>query len=262
MDVQENINQHFRPEEAPFITEAETWIATAVSQYRPYLSGFLNPRQIYILQTLVNGQDGVRVHFNGGYASAEQQRALIFPDYYVPQTSDFELQLFEIVYPTKFAELHHSQILGTLANLGIDPTIFGDILSDNGIWQVFVSANMAAFFKTQVDRIGKIKVHLSERALSDVVLPQTDWEKSTGLVASLRLDAVVAEGFNLSRNRVKGIIENGDVRLNWMTNQHSDAALGAGDMISVRHFGRVRLDAVNGKTRKDKIKIDLSVVRS
>ncbi|MGV0168824.1 RNA-binding protein [Furfurilactobacillus sp. WILCCON 0119] len=259
---QGNIEQHFRAEEAPFVETAQTWIATAASQYRPYLTGFLNPRQLYILQTLINRQDGLAVHMNGGYPGAEQQRALIFPDYYTPQTADFELQLFEIVYPTKFAELHHSQILGTLANQGIDPTIFGDIVTDDGVWQVVVAQNMAEYFKLQVDRIGKIKVHLSERELGDMARPQIDWEHITGLVASLRLDTVVAEAFNLSRNRAKGIIESGDVRLNWMTNQHADADLGAGDMVSVRHFGRVRLDALNGKTRKDKLKIDLSVVRS
>ncbi|GEK27953.1 YlmH family RNA-binding protein [Furfurilactobacillus siliginis] len=262
MDTQANIMQHFRSEEAPFVEEAQAWLSTASQQYRPYLTGFLNPRQVYILQTLVNGTDGLKAHFNGGYPAAEQQRALIFPDYYEPQVGDFELQLFEIVYPTKFAELHHSMILGTLANLGIDTAIFGDILTDQGVWQVFVAANMAEFFKLQVDRVGKIKVHLSERELSDAVSPEIDWTPLNGLVASLRLDTVVAEAFNLSRNRAKGIIESGDVRLNWMPNLHPDADLGAGDMVSVRHFGRVRLDAINGKTRKDKLKIDLSVVRS
>lgn len=261
MAADTQVIQHFRPEEASFISEAQTWIATAGSEYRPYLTGFLNPRQLYILQTLVNAEDGLKAHANGGYPNAEQQRALIFPDYYTPQIDDFELQLLEIIYPTKFAELHHSDILGTLANLGIDTSIFGDIITDGSIWQVVVAASMTAFFKTQVERIGKIKVHLSERSLADALLPQVDWERLPELVTSLRLDTVIAAAFNLSRNRAKGLVEAGDIRLNWMTNMHADTALEAGDMVSVRHFGRVRLDALNGKTRKDKLKIDLSVVR-
>lgn len=86
-----NVKQHFRPDEGPLIDQIQDWLETVRDQYRPILTWFLNPRQRYILTTMVNQDDQIKVAFNGGFANAEMQRALIFPDYYQPQDSDFEL---------------------------------------------------------------------------------------------------------------------------------------------------------------------------
>ena len=42
---EDNIKQHFRPDEATLIDQANDWVATAEGQYRPVLTPFLNPRE-------------------------------------------------------------------------------------------------------------------------------------------------------------------------------------------------------------------------
>lgn len=85
----DNIAQHFRKEEAAFIESATGWIQQANDEYRPILTHFLNPRQQYILETLVNRETDVKLRQNGGYPGAEMQRGLIYPDYF--ETSDSDL---------------------------------------------------------------------------------------------------------------------------------------------------------------------------
>lgn len=48
-----NIKQHFRPDEAPLIDQVNDWTATAEGQYRPILTPFLNPRERFILTLLI-----------------------------------------------------------------------------------------------------------------------------------------------------------------------------------------------------------------
>lgn len=48
-----NVYQHFRPDERPFIDTVEDWIEQVTMQYAPLLTEFLDPRQAYILETLV-----------------------------------------------------------------------------------------------------------------------------------------------------------------------------------------------------------------
>lgn len=72
--MEENIKQHFRPNEGAFIDQVADWISTASGQYRPVLTSFLNPRQRYIARTMANAADEVKMASAGGWAGAEMQR--------------------------------------------------------------------------------------------------------------------------------------------------------------------------------------------
>lgn len=261
MDSQ-NIKQHFRPEEAPLIDQVNDWITTAADQYRPVLTPFLNPRQRYIAQTLANRSDEIKVMGRGGRETAEMQRLLFYPSYYQPQEADFNLQLLTIDYPVKFAELHHRQVMGTLIGEGLARDSFGDILTDGQRWQVVVTTEMARYLRQNVHRVGRVKVKWLPEELTQILVPIEEWESITTTVSSLRLDSVVAAGFNYSRNRAKQIIERGLVRLNWEVVDRPDYPIVEHDLLSVRHAGRLRIDTVGGKTRKQKDKVEMSIVRA
>ena len=260
--MEENIKQHFRPSEAPLIDQVADWISTAIAQYRPVLTSFLNPRQRYIAHTMVNREEDVKLASAGGWSGAEMQRLLFYPTYYQPQAADFELAVLEVNYPTKFIELHHRQIMGTLIGEGLERSAFGDILGADGRWQVVVTTAMAKYLRANVHHIGRAKIKWVPVDSTAVLHPVEDWVELATTVSSLRLDAVVAAGFNYSRNRAKQLVEHGLVRLNWETITRPDELVVKHDLISVRHGGRIRVDADNGLTRKNKEKIVLSVVHA
>ncbi|MGA3513612.1 RNA-binding protein, partial [Lactiplantibacillus plantarum] len=69
-----NVYQHFRSEERPFIDTVEDWIEQVNMQYAPVLTEFLDPRQAFILETLVRQESELKFRFFGGYEEAERSR--------------------------------------------------------------------------------------------------------------------------------------------------------------------------------------------
>ncbi|ETY73926.1 RNA-binding protein [Lactiplantibacillus fabifermentans] len=260
--MNDNIKQHFRDSEAPFIEQVTGWLRQTADQYRPILTAFLNPRQVFIAQTMVNQLDDVHMRAAGGYEHAELKRILFYPNYYEPQPADFQITLFNIVYPVKFATLKHGQILGTLANAGVERDVFGDIISDGEQWQFCCETEMADYFRDQIDRIGKTKLHLTAVPLTNIIQPENDWETITTTVSSLRADSVIKAAFNLSRHHAKELVEGTKVRLNWADLTKADYELALLDMLSVQHYGRVRLAAIGGETKKSRLRITLDIIHS
>src|SRR5699024_8656346 len=202
-----NIYQHFREDEQAFIDQVIDWIAQVENQYAPYLTSFLNPRQLFIVQAVIGQYEDIEHQVFGGYDEAEQQRVLLYPPYYEPTAADFEISLVEINYPTKFAELTHGQILGSVLGAGIARDTLGDIINDQERWQFFIDEKMKDFIFMQVDHIGRTAIHLEERALKEKVATTSKWESKELVVSSLRIDVVLARALNLSRNRAKKLIK-------------------------------------------------------
>ncbi|WP_295730140.1 RNA-binding protein [uncultured Limosilactobacillus sp.] len=257
-----NVSQHFRSDEHDFLNQVMDMISTVTGEYRPVLSNFLNPRQLFIAETLVNRETGLCYQSWGGYPNAEMQRLLIYPDYYQPSDKDFNICLLEIKYPTKFVELHHRQILGTLMGNGLTRASFGDILNDGLNWQIIISEDVSHFVTRQLDRIGRINVKFVEIDGQSVITPQDDWEDAYVTVPSFRLDAVIANVFNYSRNRAKETIEHDLVTVNWEKIERPDYQLAVHDLVSVRHSGRIRLVQTGGTNRKNNHRLEIQLIKA
>lgn len=255
-----NLYQHFRIQERPFIDMINALIGQVENEYRPLLTHFLDPRQLYIAQTLVQRNADVKYQIFGGYSAAQKSRLLIYPQYYQPQLDDFEIALLEINYPVKFASLRHSQIMGTLLNCGLQKEVFGDIISDQLRWQFFVQANVVEYLLSEIQRIGKVKVKLTttKDVLTEV---KEDWIVEQITVSSLRADVLVAEVYHISRKHAKELFNAQKIQLNWMVLEKADFELAVYDVLSVRGYGRLRLDGLSGTSKKGKLKVSISILR-
>ena len=256
----QEVYQHFRKEEQPFIDSAQSWITQAEETYTPYLTDFLDPRQQYILEMLVGKKGEVHLQFHGGYEAAERKRAIICPEYFSPNQSDFEIELTEVVYPSKFASLTHGKILGTLIGTGMKRELFGDILSDGTRWQFLLASNIASYVHSQITKIGKVSVRLESRTYTDLITPIDDWTIVHDTVSSLRLDTVIAAIYNISRQRAKELVSGGKVKLNWAVFERPDLELGLLDIVSIRGYGRIQIKAIEGKSKKDKWRVEFGVL--
>ncbi|UQS86440.1 YlmH/Sll1252 family protein [Nicoliella spurrieriana] len=236
-------------------------VSQTITEYRPILTSFLNPRQMYLLQIIVNSYEDVKVSYFGGLHNSEMKRALIYPSYFEPNDSDFKLCLFEIKYPTKFANLHHGQILGTLMGSGIERNVIGDILFDGVRWQFVTEEEMQIYLEGQIDRIGKIKVDLQKLPINKIIEPLDEWKEVNTTVSSLRIDNVISKGFNISRNIAKDLVKHGKIHLNWGEFDRPDYELEINDVLSVRGYGRLRVSQVLGVSRRNKLRISLSILK-
>ena len=254
------VEQHFRKEELSFLKQVEEWVEEVRLQYAPVLTNYLDPRQQFIVEAIVGQYDDVRYYFDGGYIDAERKRCMICPEYYEPTSEDFENALFHIQYPKKFATLGHGKILGSLMSLGFDRSLIGDIISNGEDWQLFCAQNMKEYIRQQLEKIGKVAVRLEEVDYTKLIVPVDHWTAVQTVVSSLRLDTVIASVFNVSRQRSKEMIESGKVKVNWTEENRPDFMLEILDIVSIRGYGRLQIQKIEGRTKKDKIKIELDLL--
>lgn len=62
-----DIYDHFHPDEREFVDRAWEWVVHAGEYHEVKLTDFLDPRQAFILQSLVNRHPDVQVRLDGGY---------------------------------------------------------------------------------------------------------------------------------------------------------------------------------------------------
>ena len=102
--MSKELYQHFATEDIPFIDKGLEWLSQVEEHYAPILSPFINPHQIFILETLGNNR-GVKTFASTSFVPSEYARVILAPDYFAPSLEDFEMTLLEIVYPSKFQQL-------------------------------------------------------------------------------------------------------------------------------------------------------------
>ncbi|MGE7366035.1 RNA-binding protein [Desemzia incerta] len=256
----ENVYQHFRKDEIPFIDMVMDWVREVEDQYTPVLTNFLDPRQYYILETIIGKSSEIKLHSFGGYESSERNRAFICPTYFEPKQEDFNIRLYEVKYPVKFATMSHGKILGTLLSTGMKREYFGDIISDGERWQFFIDDSIENYVVSQIDKIGRVAVRLEERRYTDMIVPKDSWTIVHDTVSSMRIDVLVSSVFKISRQRAKQMIESGHIKVNWTEMQRPDFVLDLLDIVSVRGFGRFQIQEIEGKSKKDKWKLELGVL--
>jgi RNA-binding protein YlmH len=250
----ENLYQHFRKEEQPFIDQVMEWRQQVEAQYTYKKTDFLDPREQFILKTII-GQGDILYSCWGGYESAERKRAIIYPSYYSPEEDDYGLALFKLDYPSKFVSVEHPQVLGSLMSLGLKRSKFGDVLTNDDEIQIIVSEEIASYVESNLQSVGKAKIALQQLPFSKVLQVEDSWETRSGTVSSLRLDAVLSEAFRTSRQKMLPLLQSGRAKVNWRIIENPAYECKPGDTLSVRGFGRCKVMSIEGKTKKEKWRI-------
>ena len=228
-------------------------INNVLGKHEEVLTDFLDPGERDILKKIA--QTEVCLQSFGGYSNAEKKRVFITEDWDTIAPSSYQITVFNVEYPQKFACLSHSAILGSLANAGIETSTFGDIITDgNGRWQFFAKSELKDFFQHEINHIGKTKVRIRPSLNQKVIIVDDESEVSTAIVSSLRLDAVLASITHESRQQIKANISNNLVKLNWHSVKDFNIMVDEDDVLSLRHFGRCKITDIS-TTRKGKQKV-------
>lgn len=228
-------------------------INNVLGKHEEVLTDFLDPGERDILKKIAGTE--VCLQSFGGYLNAEKKRVFITEDWDTIAPSSYQITVFNVEYPQKFACLSHSAILGSLANAGIETSTFGDIITDgNDKWQFFAKSELKDFFQNEINHIGKTKVRIRPSLNQKVILADDESEMLTAIVSSLRLDAVLASITHESRQQIKANISNNLVKLNWHSVKDFNIMVDEDDVLSLRHFGRCKITDIS-TTRKGKHKV-------
>ena len=197
----------------------------------------------------------VAASFDGGWPDAERVQVCFHPAW---AEAEFTAVWVEIRWAAKFAHVEHRDLLGSLMALGMDRSFFGDLIAMEDRAYLLCLPEVATRLPVEWDKAGNvpIKVMLLEEA-PVIAPPKGDMLRDT--VASLRLDCILASGMKTSRSRAAEIIRTGAVAVDHMPEERTDRMLDAGQLLSIRGFGRIRLIEVGNPTRKDRLPVILEI---
>ncbi|MDE7245656.1 MAG: hypothetical protein K2O18_17015, partial [Oscillospiraceae bacterium] len=146
--------------------------------------------------------------------------------------------------------LSHRDLLGSLMSLGVTRERLGDILVSPHSADLITVPSLTGFFLREWSGAGRVTLTVSEISREELLVPQAQVKTIRDTVSSLRLDAVTASAFGLSRGKASGLISAGRVSLDHVPCLKPDKPVAQGSMISVRGLGKARLAETGGLTKK------------
>ena len=141
--------------------------------------------------------------------------------------------------------------------LGITREKLGDILVSEDACDLIASPEIVPFLLQNWDSAGRIRLSLSEIRPDELRVPERRLQVLRDTVMSLRLDAVAATGFGMSRGKAAELIHAGRVQLNHTDCCKPDRAVDQGDVVTARGFGKFLLAEVGGLSKKGRIAITI-----
>lgn len=159
----------------------------------------------------------------------------------------------------KFGEpLSHRDYLGALMSLGVERALLGDIYVQGKTAYVFCLDHIADYIK---DNLLSVR-HTSVRVTPLEKIPEKlgpSLETRIFVTASERLDAVIAQIYNISRSKSLSLFTQGKVFVNGRQVLNNSAFCHSDDKISVRGYGKFIYHGQIGITGKGRCRIRISV---
>ena len=216
---------------------------------------FLDPAQVLQARQIAHTH-GCSFSCWGGYPNAERVIGCFHPQEDSIEVEAYPLVCLHSTIHTKFGAVTHRDLLGAFMALGLTRSCIGDIIVMNTDTYLFASDQTADFIASSLTSAGRMTLDFS--VLDQMpTLPEPNGTAFQAVVSSLRLDAVLASAYRLSRSEAADCIRAGLVKVNHIPCERIDLVLKEGALLSCRGKGRIRLTCVNGMTRKQRIGITL-----
>lgn len=158
------------------------------------------------------------------------------------------------IKPNVTSKLTHKDYMGSIYSLGIKHEVIGDIFATNQAGYVFCQKIIAEYIILNMYKVGNQEVEVTELSFEsdEVKNLSLSFEEKEYIVASMRIDAVLATIYNLSRSEVKEKIQKGDLFLNDKNEYYLSHSLKEGDIISFKRCGKFKVGKELRKTRSDR----------
>ena len=221
----------------------------------PAATCFLSPRELEMARFLFGDVPGLQSF--GGYADAERRMLVYLPEYWDESWFDTEDAPF-VCLRASFYEgdaLSHRDFLGALMGAGIGRETVGDICVGQSSCDFFVTKEIAPYILQNFLSAGRTRLRLAKIPLAEVSVPEPETKEIRDTLASLRLDSVISAGFRIGRSLAAQHVTAGKAAIDGLPCEKPDKPVSEGCKISVRGLGKIKLDTVNGQTKKGRISV-------
>ena len=236
---------------------AKLWdkINAGIRKNIPAHTSFLSPRELEMAKYLFGQPDGLYAF--GGYPDAERKMLIYLPEY-LEESALYEEDSPVVCLRASFYQNDspsHRDLLGALMGAGISRETVGDICVGKESCDFFVTEEMAPYILQNFTSAGRTRLHLDRICLDNIQIPEPEVKEIKDTLASLRLDSVISSGFRIGRSLAGQYISAGKAAIDGLPCEKPDKPVSQGTKISVRGLGKIKLAAVNGKTKKDRISV-------
>lgn len=225
----------------------------------PAHTQFLSPAQRAAVEGLIRASGHPRHLFDGGYADAERTVCVFLPDWL--EENDWpsgEHPLAALRFTASAgARLTHRDWLGSIMGLGLTRKKIGDLLVEENRCQIILLAETMPIVRAQLEKVGRYPVHGVDIPLDELAAPERTVKLIRDTFATLRLDAVAASAFSMSRSKAAELIASGRVSLNHVECTKPDRQVGEGDIITCRGSGKCTVKQITGQSKKGRIMAEL-----
>lgn len=257
MSVREKITRYYSGTDGAEVAAKLMDAAELVNKNRKYkVSDFLDPYGLSVAETIIAHFPNLKFTAEGGYFGAERQRGAIVHEDFLGEI-EYGLTVVAVTWNDKYHNLAHRDVLGSVLGLGISRDVVGDILMRNDHCKIILTKEIFPFVLQDLTQISNAGVSVAEAELSQIEPKEERCKEIKTTIASLRLDAVAAAGFGVSRSKISNDIEADKVKVNWQPAKSSSQVIKESDIVSMRGRGRIEIEEIRGQTKKGRISIVL-----
>ncbi len=239
------------PEDRLLLAKVWDKINAGMRRNIPANTGFLSPRELEMCRFLFGDIPGLTAF--GGFPEAERKMLCFFPEY-LEGSEEYPLTCLRATFYEGDSPSHRD-FLGALMGAGIGRETIGDICVSKGTCDFFVTEEIGPYILQNFIGAGRVKVRLRQIPLSEVVVPEPEMKEIRDTLASLRLDSVISSGFRIGRSLAAQYVAQGKAAIDGLPCEKPDKAIAEGAKISVRGLGKIKLESVNGQTKKGRISV-------
>lgn len=206
-------------------------------------SNFLNPIEI---KYLTNRLNKMHQDYHIFKAFEESEKLIIYKDV-------LDVFLLEIKCKEK---LTHQEILGSIFSHNIEDAYFGDIIISDKYY-IIVKGKIKDYLLIHYKNIGKKKISLEERNLSDIQNYKLSYKDIKFVISSLRIDNIISKLVPTSRSIALEMIQLKKITLNYQLLKNKNYQLKEGDIFSIRGIGKFKFEKINNITKNKKYQVTI-----
>ncbi|KAB2954499.1 hypothetical protein F9B85_02120 [Heliorestis acidaminivorans] len=247
----EHVAEDMREPLGRLIDQAELCQRSGKVQYSNFLEPFLFEKASQLLQ----GYSALYFYLDGGYEEAERKRFILYP--YEYDKADNNLQWLKGELAKGHGKVKHRDYLGSLLGIGIGREKIGDLKITEKGCAVVVDATLAPYIESHWREVNKYGIEVSAISVGEIPPFLEEGKIRSITVSSLRTDAIIAAVWSLSRSKAAELVQKGLLRVNGRETSRIDFVIEDQDLLSLRGYGRARVQEITGTTKKGRISLKI-----
>lgn len=166
-------------------------------------------------------------------------------------------KIVRIVLPTEL-KYEHREYLSGVMKLGLRREKIGDIVVNENGADIICLSDISNILENDLRGLTRFrKSTITVESINNINYRETEFEKISIIVSSLRLDNFVSELSKTSRTRSEDIIKEGRVFVNSINETKDSKKINVNDIITIRGKGKFIFDEIERKTSSDKLVIKM-----